>query len=608
MVCTTWWDRSRRGAAIALLTCLVVLPGLTGCSATASTGASPTQAAGAPSAAPAQPAPPGTAESPADGALRLEALLGQHMIRIGDLMRGRLRKDDDFAQAASVALGQNSDELAGLFGTLAGAEAAGRFQGLWNDHVTALVNYSRGLATNDAAVRDDARARLDSVNGEIADLVATASQGRLDPAAAVAALTTHEHHLTEQADAYAAGDYARANAIYREGYRHAFQLGGVLAHALVPPDQAGELDTPAWQLRSEMTRLLGEHVGLALATLRAGATNAPDFPAMVDSLNGNTTDVTAAVSSLFGEPAASQFMTLWADHLDLLGTYAADVGADNPSRRQAVQDELHDWQQRFAAFIDTATGSRVPAPDLAAALLGLDDLLLQQVDAFAARDFPRAQQLADQTYPQVYGLARNMADAFGATLAARMPQGGARTGAGGMAGALVPATAVPLPPVEAQPFHSVRTYQEEVAEPVRLRIPAVRIDTPLQRLGRAADRSVEVPTDFGTAGWFADGPRPGQNGPAVILGHVDSRTGPGVFYPLARLAPGSEVLVDRADGSTAAFRVSGVMTVPKTGFPTEQVYAPTLRSSLRLVTCGGPFDHAAGSYRDNVIVSADPVQ
>ena len=93
----------------------------------------------------------------------------------------------------------------------------------------------------------------------------------------------------------------------------------------------------------------------------------------------------------------------------------------------------------------------------------------------------------------------------------------------------------------------------------------------------------------------------------MILGHVDSRTGPGVFYPLAGLAAGTEVLVDRADGSTVAFRVSGVVTVPKTGFPTDQVYGPTLQSSLRLVTCGGPFDRAAGSYRDNVIVSADPV-
>lgn len=213
--------------------------------------------------------------------------------------------------------------------------------------------------------------------------------------------------------------------------------------------------------------------------------------------------------------------------------------------------------------------------------------------------------------PEVPARADPAYRAFGATLAGRMPEGAANTGAGGMAADLVPTAAAPAPagePPAAAPgtFRSVRTYQE-VAPPVRLRIPAVRIDTPLQRLGKAADSTVEVPRDFGVAGWFADGPRPGQDGPAVILGHVDSRTGPGVFSPLAGLAAGSEVLVDRADGSTVAFRVSGVVTVPKSGFPTDEVYGPTLRSSLRLVTCGGPFDRAAGSYRDNVIVSADPV-
>ena len=426
-------------------------------------------------------------------------------------------------------------------------------------------------------------------------------------------LSTHVHHLVAQADAYAAKDYTGANTAYREGYQHAFRLGGTLATGLLPPDQAAGLGAPAWQLRSEMTRLLGEHVGLALGTLRAGATDGPDFPA-IGGLAQRQHDrrhrrrrqplrrAGRVASSCRCGPTTS---TCSAPTPRTSGRTSRTV-----ARR--VEDDLHNWQQRFAAFIDTATQSRVPAPDLAAALLGLDDLLLQQVDAFADRDFPRAQQLANQTYPQVFGLARNMADAFGATLAARMPQGGAKTGAGGMAADLVPPAAAPppaaLPPPAAAPgpFRSVRTYQE-VAPPVRLRIPAVRIDTPLQRLGRAADSTVEVPRDVGVAGWFADGPRPGQNGPAVILGHVDSRTGPGVFYPLAGLAAGTEVLVDRADGSTVAFRVSGVVTVPKSGFPTDQVYGPTLQSSLRLVTCGGPFDRAAGSYRDNVIVSADPV-
>ena len=583
-------DRQRRAARLGQAGANGVGPGSTAAPQTAP------QAAPAPS-------------TPADGALRLQALLGQHHILAADMMRGRLRNDEDFAQAANAAVGQNTDELAQVVATLGGEQRATQFQTLWGEHVTSLFNYSRGLATNDAAVRDEARAALDRFRTDGAEFVAEASQGRLTREAVRTELGTHDDHLMQQADAYAAGDYAQANTLYRDGYQHAYALGNTLAVNILPPEQAAELDTPAWKLRSEMTRLLGEHVGLALGTLRAGATNAPDFPAMAESLNGNTSDVTAAVGSLFGEPAASQFMELWADHLDLLGGYAADVGAQKENRREEVQAGLRDWQARFASFIETATGGRVPAPDLAAALLGLDDLLLGQVDALAAGDYQRARELANQTYPQVYGFARNLADAFGATLAAGMPQGGAPTGGGGMAAALVP-PAAGFPPAVAPPpaFRSVRTYQEEVAPPVRLRIPALRIDTPLQQLGRAADRTVEVPADFGVAGWFVGGPRPGQAGPAVILGHVDSRRGPGVFFPLAGVTPATEVHVDRADGSTVTFRVTGVLTVAKDGFPTEQVYAPTLQSSLRLVTCGGPFDHAAGSYRDNVIVSADPVR
>jgi Sortase domain len=174
-----------------------------------------------------------------------------------------------------------------------------------------------------------------------------------------------------------------------------------------------------------------------------------------------------------------------------------------------------------------------------------------------------------------------------------------------LAAASAAATAEPL---TADTFRSVRSYADvaEVAEPVRLRIPAAGVDTPLVRLGRAADGSIEVPALFDVAGWFGEGPRPGQPGPAVVLGHVDSRTGPAVFYRVAALVRNAQVVVDRADGSTVAFRVSGVQRVSKVEFPTDLVYGPTLESSLRLVTCGGSFDRATGTYRDNVIVYADP--
>jgi hypothetical protein len=142
--------------------------------------------------------------------------------------------------------------------------------------------------------------------------------------------------------------------------------------------------------------------------------------------------------------------------------------------------------------------------------------------------------------------------------------------------------------------------------PVRLRVPAVSLDTVLERLGRAADRSMALPSRPNRAGWFAGGARPGQPGPAVIVGHVDWAHSPAVFFRLAELRPGDPVYVDRADGSTAAFRVTRLTQVPKSRFPTDLVFAPTLEPSLRLVTCGGSFDPASSNYLDNVIAFAVP--
>ena len=155
----------------------------------------------------------------------------------------------------------------------------------------------------------------------------------------------------------------------------------------------------------------------------------------------------------------------------------------------------------------------------------------------------------------------------------------------------------------ADAFRSVRTYPAP-ADPVRLRLPALDLDGPLQRLGLLPDGSVAVPDRPDVAGWYGGGPRPGQPGPAVILGHVDSRDGPGIFLNLARLTAGTAIHIDRADGSTASFHVIAVTQVPKARFPTDLVYAPTLQPTLRLVTCGGSFDRARRSYRDNVIVFA----
>jgi sortase (surface protein transpeptidase) len=170
------------------------------------------------------------------------------------------------------------------------------------------------------------------------------------------------------------------------------------------------------------------------------------------------------------------------------------------------------------------------------------------------------------------------------------------------------ATATTREPSAAAPsllstYRSTRTYTETAA-PVRLRIPSIDVDTSLETLGRGPDNSIEVPRIPSSAGWWAGGSRPGQVGPAVILGHVNSKTGPAVFHRLDELAAGDEILVDRADDSTARFLVSSLASYPKTEFPSELVYYPTLRPELRLVTCGGPLDGSTRRHRDNLVVFA----
>ncbi|MEV2224952.1 class F sortase [Nocardia vinacea] len=138
--------------------------------------------------------------------------------------------------------------------------------------------------------------------------------------------------------------------------------------------------------------------------------------------------------------------------------------------------------------------------------------------------------------------------------------------------------------------------------PVELHIPAIAVDGPLSELGLNPDRTVELPTDFQVAGWYRYGPPPGDMGSAVILGHVDSYTGPAVFYRLSSLHPGDEVHVTRANRSVAHFLVQTVATYPKSEFPSHEVYDSRGYSALQLVTCGGEFDHTIRSYQSNVVV------
>jgi sortase (surface protein transpeptidase) len=142
--------------------------------------------------------------------------------------------------------------------------------------------------------------------------------------------------------------------------------------------------------------------------------------------------------------------------------------------------------------------------------------------------------------------------------------------------------------------------------PVRIEIPVLHVSAPIISLGLSADGAVQVPplANHNLAGWYDHSVTPGQDGSSVILGHVDSFTGISVFFYIKTLRPGNEIEVIRADGSTAVFTVDGVQKVVKATFPTSVIYGNVSYPSLRLITCGGPFDSATRQYLDNIVVYA----
>ncbi|MGW2347227.1 class F sortase [Streptomyces sp. NPDC001661] len=152
---------------------------------------------------------------------------------------------------------------------------------------------------------------------------------------------------------------------------------------------------------------------------------------------------------------------------------------------------------------------------------------------------------------------------------------------------------------------STRLMSPEVmpaSKPTRLSIPAIGVDTSLERLGLDAHRAMQTPKDPARAGWFTPGPTPGTKGPAVIAGHVTWNQAKAVFFQLARLHAGDHVSVDRADGSTAHFTVTRTAQYAKKNFPSIDVYGNVGHAELRLITCAGTY--SGHSYSDNTVVYA----
>lgn len=164
--------------------------------------------------------------------------------------------------------------------------------------------------------------------------------------------------------------------------------------------------------------------------------------------------------------------------------------------------------------------------------------------------------------------------------------------------------AVPL--IDAIQSPGSPVVSKRAVSPVAISIPSIGVKTSVLQLGLTTTKALAVPPmdQAEKAGWYVNSATPGETGSSIIVGHVDSDSGPAVFYHLSSVQPGALVDVLRSDGRTAAYSVTSVRTYAKAHFPTSTVYAPSAGASLRLITCSPPYDPAHGGYESNLVVFA----
>jgi hypothetical protein len=367
---------------------------------------------------------------------QLEQLLGQHAILTVRLTRARLRGDGDLAQSADEALSKNAAEIAAPIGAVYGAEAGETFEQAWFNHVTSVFNYARGVADDDAAVMSETRRQLDGYMTDLSEYLGEATHQAIPAEVVAEELRMHVNLLLEQVDAYAAEDYERAFQLERETYAHMFPLGKALAAGIVTGD-GGELpadfDSPAAELQSQLGMTLGEHAELAVDAMRSGISGLPDFPAAAGALDQNTNELTGMIESVFGPESAPSFQTLWSDHIDAFVAYTQALAGKDEAAQEAAQARLTGFNSDFAQFLSTATQGRLETAALADAFVMHEQMLMQQINEYAAADYITAHQVSYDAYQHMFALAEQAATAIGETVAAGSPEGGAETGVGGTA-------------------------------------------------------------------------------------------------------------------------------------------------------------------------------
>jgi hypothetical protein len=424
--------RSRTGLLALVIFVLAVAVACTSDSGSRSSSpASPTTAAH--HATDTTVAPAAANASPKELGAQFEQLLGQHALLAMRFTRSEVTNASDFRQVAETSLEENTDALSQLVGTAYDDTQGDRFKQLWQGYVTDLSAYANGAAGQDASAKQAARAGLMGYCDDYGAWLAGASNGQVQAGDAVRTARTRVVGLINQVDAYAARDYDQAYRIERQAYQNTFTAGATLAKASVTAKAATSLDAPPERLRSAFAMLLGEHMELIIDAQRATFAGSREFKAAAAQVNANSATLAQAMGAIVGPKKAAEFQSAWANHVEGLLAYSTAVAGNDEAAKTTATQNLDGFAARLALFFSDIVRNELPVEALTDVLSVHDKHLVDQVDAYAANDYAKAQQMQLEGYQQMLGVASTLVGAIQKTVKSGLPVGGSQTGGGGTA-------------------------------------------------------------------------------------------------------------------------------------------------------------------------------
>ena len=371
--------------------------------------------------------------SPREVRARFEQLLGQHALLAVRQARSQVAKAPDLQKVVEASLASNAGAIAQVVGVSFDGAQADRFEQLWQGYTDELAAYAQASATGNNSGAQEARAALLDHCDDWGAWLEGASAGRVEAATATKNAQGRVEQLMQQVDAYADRDYAKAYALERQAYQGTYGTGTTLAKASLTTREAADLEKAPENLRSAFAMLLGEHMELVVDAQRATFAGSPEFDAAAAQVNANTATLTKAMSGIVGPEKAAEFQTAWANHVEGLMAYTAAVAAKDEAAKATAKENLDGFADRLALYFSDVVRNVLATDPLTDAITAHDAHLINQADAFAAKDYARAQQVQDEGYTQMVGVANVLVDAIEKVMAADLPAGGSKTGGGGTA-------------------------------------------------------------------------------------------------------------------------------------------------------------------------------